>query len=137
MKLKSLLIVGMLLWSVVGYAGENVLNVPDKQVNVDTIFRNADVLIQEKIATEKVRQPNCVPEDIAIKAWGVTLDIYKESINTGGIQAEHANCDPCKCPTNGMEECYRFMAEKEKLKVEAYQISSKLLELVKRYGICK
>ena len=137
MKLKSLLIVSMLMWSAVGYAEENILNVPDKQVNVDRIFYNADMLVQEKSATGKEYQPNCIPEDIAIKAWGVILDIYKESINIGGTQAEYANCDPCKCPTNGMEACYRFMAEREKLKVEAYQISSELLGLAKRYGICK
>jgi hypothetical protein len=101
MKLKSILIAGMMMLPVVGYAGD------------------------------------CVPLNHVIREWELTLKAYGQSIDVGGLTITTTECDPCKCPINGMAACYEFMAEREKLKVEAYQLSVKLLELVKRYGICK
>lgn len=128
MKLISLLIAGMMLWSVVGYAGEIYMHVPDNNIDVERLY---------SAEGDNTGSTLCVPLDKVIKELELTLKAYGQSIDIGGLTITTTECDPCKCPVNGMAACYEFMAEREKLKVEAYRLSVKILELVKRYGICK
>lgn len=128
MKLKLLLIAGMMMLPVVGYAGEIYMHVPDNNIDVEKLY---------SAEGDNAGSTLCVPLDKVIKEWELTLKTYGQSIDVGGLTITTTECDPCKCPVNGMASCYEFMAEREKLKVEAYQIASEILELVKRYGVCK
>jgi hypothetical protein len=123
MKLKSMLIAGMMMLPVVGYA-ENTLNLPDRYVDTTVIL------------TAETSYTNCVPAESVIKGWELTMLAYRQSINLGG-NLTTTECDPCSCPADGMADCYEFMAEIERGKVKMYKLSVEVLEAVKKYGICK
>ena len=76
----------------------------------------------------------CVPSDVAIKAWSDAVGQIDHS--SGGMRTMTLECDPCKCPVNGMVDCYEFMATQERSKQTRYKDAVDLLERAKKYGIC-
>lgn len=77
----------------------------------------------------------CVPEKEAISAWDNAVSLMERPI--GNLITSTVECDPCKCPTNGMASCYEFMASKERAKEQRHKEAVALLERAKKYGICR
>lgn len=77
----------------------------------------------------------CVPEKEAVDSWNMAVSSMPR--DTEGIASTTAECDPCKCPIDGMAGCYSYMAQREREKERQYDEIVALLERAKLYGICK
>mgnify|MGYP003395515528 CR=1 FL=1 len=52
-----------------------------------------------------------------------------------GMTTYTLECDPCKCPVNGMADCYEFMAQLERARQDQYKNAIELLERAKKFRV--
>jgi len=78
----------------------------------------------------------CVPSDVIIKTLEYAVSQMHDNPSVGVI-AYTAECDPCKCPVNGMADCYAFMEKRERERMAKHKNIHDILDRAKKYGVCK
>jgi len=67
------------------------------------------------------------------------LESWESAVSTEGVASNQfvlTVCNPCSCPTNGMANCYDYLADKERRKQEQKRQTKSLIDRFAKYGVC-